>query len=98
MANRKYTDQRLKEAIDAVLKSAGMADRYYEIETVRLFQEFVGEVIWKHVTKAFVRDKCLHVYFDSAVLREEVYMQRSKIIGHIAEHFGKPMIERLDVK
>lgn len=98
MANRKYTDQRLKEAIDAVLKSAGLDNKYYEIATIQVFQDFVGPVVWKHVTKAYVREKCLIVYFDSAVLREEIYMQRSRIIAHIAEHFGKPMIEQMDVK
>lgn len=98
MSQRKYTDQSLKSIIGEMLKSTGMDRKYTELEIVECYYRTVGNVIANKTLSARVNGKTLYLKFDSAPLRHEISLQKSKLINLINESMGQQLLNEIDLK
>ena len=55
----------------------------------------VGPMIAKHTTELFIKDKTLFIRFDSAPLKQEVHMMRSKLKNHLNNELGADVIHEI---
>ncbi len=67
------------------------------MEVFKCYRDVVGEVVSKKTREIYLRDKTLVLKMDSGVLKEELSMQKTRIIGLINEQLGNPFLEKLDI-
>ena len=67
------------------------------MEVFKCYRDVVGELVSKKTREIYLRDKTLVLKMDSGVLKEELSMQKTRIIGLINEQLGNPFLEKLDI-
>lgn len=97
MSSRIYTDKTIKSVIAELLKSNGLDKKFNEMEVFKCYRDVVGELVSKKTREIYLRDKTLVLKMDSGVLKEELSMQKTRIIGLINEQLGNPFLEKLDI-
>ena len=93
--SRKANTLQVKEAIEALLDAYKLKGKYYSSQVVEFWPKLMGAPIASRTKKIYTRDKKLYVYLDSAPLRQELLLSKSKIIQLFEEHVGQGVIEEL---
>lgn len=88
---RRASTTSLKEAIDELLTAYKLRGRYNETYVVASWGRIMGTAIANRTSKIYVRNKKLYVKIDSAPLKNELSMSRSKIV----EIFNKEVHEKV---
>jgi predicted nucleic acid-binding Zn ribbon protein len=83
----------LKEVISQLLDAYRWGNKLDEVKLVESWEKVVGGIIGRHTTNMQVRNKILYVKLDSAVLRSELHMAKSKIVESLNKEVGKDVIE-----
>ena len=89
----KKSEISLGEAIKEVLKRLRMDEKLEEISLIDSWEKVVGPMISRHTDNLVVRNKILYVNLDSAPLRSELMLARSKIVKTLNKEAGKKVIE-----
>jgi len=89
----KKSEISLGEAIKEVLKKLRMHEKLEEISLIDSWEKVVGPMINRHTDNLVVRNKILYVNLDSAPLRSELMLARSKIVKALNKEAGKKVIE-----
>ena len=93
---RKSDTATLKEAINSMMESYKIKGRYEENRLMGSWGTLMGAPIAKRTEKLFVKNKVLYVKLNSAPLRQELTIAKSKVLEIIRRHFDKELID--DVK
>ena len=93
---RKSDTSTLKEAINSMMESYKIKGRFEENRLMGSWGTLMGPPIAKRTEKLFVKNKVLFVKLNSAPLRQELTIARSKVLEIIRWHFDKELID--DVK
>ena len=64
-----------------------------ETRVLQAWDELMGPSIVRQTTKKKVQNQILYVQLESAVVRKELLMVKSKIISSINEHLGREAIK-----
>ncbi len=64
-----------------------------ETRVLQAWDEIMGPSIVRQTTKKKVQNQILYVQLESAVVRKELLMVKSKIISSINEHLGREAIK-----
>jgi len=80
-----------------MLRVSGMDKKYNELDVAQFYLEFVGPYIAKKTREVKVKDRTLVLYLDSGTLKEELSIQKTRIIAAINERFGKVVIEDVQI-
>lgn len=88
----------IKELIQNWLRTAERKDGYQEARIAGVWKELMGQAVDKHTQRVRFREGVLTVQLDSAVLREELSMGKSKIISLLNERLGEQVVEKLFIK
>ena len=85
----------LKKAIDGYFKAMGMDDKLIETKALSNWDVLMGEAVAKRTKKKYIKDKILFVEIESSVMREELMLEKSKIIDKFNGAAGKDLVKDL---
>lgn len=91
----KHNEHSLKEAIDMLLKVYRLDDKLAEKQLISSWEEVMGKMIANHTTDIAIRNKQLFVTLDSAALRNELSLAKTKIIQMLNKAAGKEVITEI---
>jgi len=86
-------DKTLKEAINQYLDVLKLRRKFDETSILAVWPELMGTAIANRTRQLFIRDKKLFVRVESAVIKNELMLMRTQIIGKMNEHVGRVVIE-----
>jgi len=92
---RTSNTQKLGEVIEDYLKALRLKHRIKEFELIRHWEELLGPVISSKVSRIYIRDRVLFVQVQSAVLRNELFMQQEQLLRTLNEKSGQKIIDRI---
>jgi predicted nucleic acid-binding Zn ribbon protein len=92
---RTSNTQKLGDVIQDYLKALRLRGRVKEFELIRHWEEMLGPVISSKVSRIYIKDRVLYVQVQSAVLRNELFMQQEKIVSNLNEKSGQRIIDRI---
>ena len=78
-------DKSLKEAIEQMLQVYKIKRRYDETSIVAHWPELVGKSVANRTKELFIHDKKLFLRIESSVIKNELMLMRTQIIGKINE-------------
>jgi len=90
-------DMTIKEAIEKMLDVYRLRRKFDETALVSAWPEVMGTAIANRTERLYIRDKKLFVKVESAVIKHELLLIRTQIIGRLNEHVGQVVIEDLVV-
>ena len=88
-------DKTLKEAMEQMLKVYRLKGKYDETFAVASWEEVVGKAVATRTKEIFIRDKKLFIRLESSVVKNELKMMRTKIIGNLNEKAGGEVIQEI---
>ncbi|EMS34392.1 hypothetical protein C943_03611 [Mariniradius saccharolyticus AK6] len=83
----------LQEAFEELLKAYRLKDRFDERLLIQAWPELMGQTVAKRTSGIFIKDKKLFVKISSGPVKNELNMNRSKVMALIESKFGKGVIE-----
>ncbi len=92
MGKKKSNDQTLKEAIDLLLETYKIKDKYLETSLLVQWEELMGKTIANRTTELYIRNKRLFIRLNSAPLKQELVQGRLKLIELINERIGAEIV------
>ncbi len=88
----------IKELIQNWLRTAERKDGYLEARIAGVWKELMGQAVDIHTQRVRFREGVLTVQLDSAVLREELALGKSRIVSLLNERLGEEVVEKLYLK
>jgi predicted nucleic acid-binding Zn ribbon protein len=92
---RASNTQKLGEVIEDYLRALRLKNRVKEFELIRHWEELLGPVISSKITRIYIKERVLFVQIQSAVLRNELFMQQEKLLRTLNEKSGQKIIDRI---
>lgn len=80
------------EIMDMMISEAGLTDEYNRQRLCFLWAEVVGPFVNRHTMRRFVTDTTLHVYLNSAALKEELSYMLPQLVERLNQAVGAPVI------
>lgn len=88
----RHNEHSIKDAIEALLKTYKLDDKMNEKKLISSWNEVMGKMIANHTTDLYIRNKQLFVSLDSAALKNELLLAKSKIVEMLNKAAGKEII------
>lgn len=85
----------IKEAVEKMLEVYKLRRKFDETALISAWPELMGQAIANRTKQLYIRDKKLFVKVESSVIKNELLLMRSQIIGRLNEHVGQVIIEDL---
>ena len=92
---RKANDKSLKEAIEQMLQVYKIKRRYDETSILAHWPELVGKSVANRTKELFIHDKKLFLRIESSVIKNELMLMRTQIIGKINEDAKGVLVEEI---
>ena len=92
---RKKEATPLQEAFEELLKAYRLKDKFDERLVIQAWPELMGKTVSSRTSSLFVKDKKLFVKISSGPVKNELSMNRSKVLDLIENRFGKGLIEEV---
>lgn len=94
----KHNEYTLKEAIEQLLKAYKLDDKLAERKLIASWKQVMGPMIAKHTTDLYIKHKQLFVTLDSAALRNELLLAKTKIVKLLNDEAGCEVITEVILK
>ena len=88
----------LKSLLTQVMQTNGLDSKLKEVNLINSWENVVGNMISQHTTNLYITSKKLVVKLDSAVLRQELSFNKTKIIDMLNEEAGSEIIEKIEFR
>ncbi len=95
---RKGEVESIGDAIQNMLETFRISDKFNETDLVSSWAKVMGEPIAKRTSKVYIRGKKLYVHVTSAPLKHELSMSRDKILVLLTKEMGKPIVNEVVIK
>jgi predicted nucleic acid-binding Zn ribbon protein len=90
----RYTnEQSLKEVIKEFIDLYQLAPKLNEKNLIASWEKVVGKMIAKHTTHIYVNKKTVFIQLDSAALKAELSLAKTKLIKNINKSLGNDAIQ-----
>ena len=86
-------EQSLKEVINELIKTYKLEDGITETRIIASWENVVGNLIYKHTDKIYIRKHNLYLKLDSPALKQELSFAKSTIIKKLNKAVGQNLIE-----
>jgi len=83
MKKRNQKEEKLSEVVDKYISNVGLKNRFLQQEVISIFNKQMGPFLLKKVRTIYVKDKKLFLKLTSAPFKEEIRMQKTKLISQI---------------
>ncbi|UKJ08351.1 DUF721 domain-containing protein [Solitalea lacus] len=90
---KKSNEQSLKEAIELLLNTYKLKDKYNEVNIVQSWSDIMGPMVANRTSELFIRNRKLFVRLDSAALRHELTRAKDKIVEVVNDRTGSKLID-----
>ena len=90
--------KKIDEVIREYLDKLPTGGKMKEMALINSWDKVVGAALARHTRKIYIRDKVLYVHLDSAVVRNELFMQRETLLTRLAEEAGPSIITKIVLK
>lgn len=94
----RHNEHTLKEAIEQLLKAYKLDSKLAERKLIASWQQVMGAMIAKHTTDLYIKHKQLFVTLDSAALRNELALAKTKIVKLLNDEVGSEVITEVILK
>ncbi len=99
MRDRKNTNHpSMKILIDKLIRSYGLESKMQELDVMSEWENIVGKMIARHTKDIQIKNKMLYITLDSAPLKHELLMSKTRIIELVNEKSGKVLVEDVFIK
>ena len=95
---RKSNQQQIGTVIKKLLKNQQLEGRLQELDLLEKCKEILGEKLMKFVKEISIRDGILNIKVSSAVVRNELSYQKSKIIEKMNNQAGNKIVKEIILK
>lgn len=86
----RYTnEQSLKEVIKEFIDLYQLAPKLNEKKLISSWEKVVGKMIAKHTTHIYINKKTVFIQLDSAALKAELSLAKSKLLANINKSLGE---------
>jgi hypothetical protein len=85
----------LKDAIDELLNVYKLRGKYNETHVIAAWSRLMGPMISNRTGKIFIKNKKLYVQINSAPLKSELSMSRSKILEMLNRDVSEKVLEEV---
>ena len=83
----------MKDAIEAFLKTFKLKSKFNETYLEAFWEQMMGKTIASRTSKLYVRNRVLFLQIDSAPLRQELLLAKTKVIENINRDMGETVID-----
>src|SRR5690606_25372847 len=90
---RKSSPSAFKDVFEELLQAYSLKDRFIERKLIGSWEELMGNTVSKRTSDISIKDKTLIVKLSSASLKNELSMNKSKVLQLIVEKFGPAIIK-----
>src|SRR5690554_5782156 len=90
---RKGTPSAFKDVFEELLQAYSLKDRFIERKLVGSWGELMGNTVARRTSDISIKDKTLYVKLSSGSLKNELMMNKSKVLQLIVEKFGPSIIK-----
>lgn len=91
----KHNEHSIKDAIELLLKTYKLDDRLAEKRLIGSWESVMGAMIAKHTTDIYIKHQQLFVTLDSAALRNELSLAKTKIVKMLNNAVGQNIINEV---
>jgi len=88
MKKRNSEEEKLSDVMDKFITNYGLKKRFQEQEILQLFKQQMGPFLMKKVKNAYVKNNKLHLKLSSAPFKQELSMQKNKLLGELNNSLG----------
>ena len=88
MKKRNSEEEKLSDVVDKFINNFGLKKRFIEQEIILIFNKQMGPFLMKKVKNVYVRDGKLFLKLSSAPFKEEIRMQKTKLIKQLNNELG----------
>ncbi len=92
-SERKSDTSSLKEAIDAMIDSYKLRGKFDQKKLISSWESMMGKPISKRTEKIYIKDDVLFVKLNSAPLRHELTISKSKVLDIIHKKFDASLVK-----
>ena len=92
---RKAETSSLKEAIDELLNAYKLRGKFNETHIVSAWSRIMGPAIANRTSKIFIKNKKLYIQLNSAPLKSELSMSKSKILEILNKDVQEEVLEEV---
>ncbi|HDR88175.1 MAG TPA: DUF721 domain-containing protein [Bacteroidetes bacterium] len=92
---RRSHTQSLGEIIREILKDSVTGRKLREVQLIGAWEEVVGKTVAKRTKNLYIRNRKLYVELTSSVVRNELMMIRSSLVGALNKKAGEDLIEEI---
>jgi hypothetical protein len=90
---KKSNDQTIKEAIDLLLETYNLKERYLETSVAARWEEISGKAIANRTLDVYIKQKKLYLQLSSPILKQEILLSKKKLISLVNEKLGGEVIK-----
>jgi predicted nucleic acid-binding Zn ribbon protein len=94
----KHNEHTIKEAFNQLLKVYKLDSKIAESNLIASWEKLMGAAIAKHTKDIKIYKRQLYITLDSAALRNELSLGKSKIITMLNDNAGKELIDDIVFK
>lgn len=94
----KSNDQTLGDVIREFIELFRLSDKLNEVDIRHKWEQITGHIIARHTRRIYILKRTLYVQVDSAALRQELSMAKSRLVKAINEGFASPVIDDIVFK
>ena len=95
---RDKNEEKLDDVVKRLIKSYGYSNKFNEYEVVEAFSKIMGSVIMKKVDDAYVYNSKLVLKLTSAPLRQELSMEKTRLIAMINQELKTDFLKDIILK
>jgi predicted nucleic acid-binding Zn ribbon protein len=91
--NRQAEVHTLKEVIEEMLTTYKLRGKYNETRLISSWEKIMGKPIASRTLKLFIKDKKLYVKLNSAPLKNELNLSKTKVLDLLHAEIGHKVLE-----
>ncbi|MGE4569414.1 MAG: DUF721 domain-containing protein [Bacteroidales bacterium] len=78
-----------------LVKQYNLEGKLLEVKAAKAFETLFGSAVTRHTERVEVQRRTLYVYLRSSVVRNELMMQKTRIVEAVNEKVGASVIDRV---
>ncbi len=90
---RRQKAEQVGDLVRRFLREEGLETPYNEYRLVEAWPEVMGQGIANYTGEVVIRNRVLHVQLKSSVLRQELFMNRKRLVQKLNEYVGAQVID-----
>ncbi|MGK7395864.1 MAG: DUF721 domain-containing protein [Candidatus Cyclobacteriaceae bacterium M3_2C_046] len=90
---RKSDTSPLSDVIKDLLNAYKIDKKFNQVHIINSWEKVMGKTIAKRTTKIFFKDRVMFLELNSAPLKQELSLKKSKLIKLLQDEFGQELVE-----